>query len=113
MRSRLIMGLAAVALTAAALPQAALAGDEDRARAAVAAAQAKIETGDKQGVTADAADVQARARVALAEAQRQIKDDDEDRAYHAAQEASALADLAMATAELKKMTAERDRLAVR
>jgi hypothetical protein len=113
MRNALFTGIAGVALAIGALPQTALAGDEDRARAAVAAAQAKIETGDKQGATADAADQQARARAALAEAQRQIKDDDEDRAYHAAQEAIALADLAMATAELKKLTAERDRLAAR
>lgn len=113
MRNRLILGLSAVALAAGALPHTAFAGNEDRARAAVAAAQAKIETGDKQGVTTDAADQQARARVALVEAQRQIKKDDEDLAYHAAQEAIALADLAMATSELKKLTAERDRLASR
>lgn len=110
MREMLAGGLL---LAATVLPTSAQAGNEDRARAAVASAQAKLETGEKLGVTAEAADVQARARAALAEAQRQIRDDDEDSAFHAAQRAIALADLAIATAELKKLTAERDRLAAR
>lgn len=114
MRNTLYAGVAAALLASIALPHAAFAGDdEDRARAAVAAAQAKIDTNEKQGIAADAADQQARARAALTEAQGQIKDDDEDHAYHAAQEAIALADLATVTAEYKKLTAERDRLAAR
>ena len=113
-RQKLGRGLvAALLLGATLIPAAAYAGDEDRARAAVASAKAKIETGDKMGVGADAADIQARARAAYEGAQRQIKDDDEDSAYHGAQEAIALADLAIATSELKKLTAERDRLAAR
>jgi hypothetical protein len=110
MRKMLAGGLL---LAAAVLPATAHAGNEDRARAAVASAQAKLDTGEKLGMTDAAADIQARARAALAEAQRQIRDDDEDSAYHAAQRATALADLAIATAELKKLTAERDRLAAR
>jgi len=113
-RQKLGRGLAAALLLGATmLPSASYAGDEDRARAAVASAKAKLETGDKMGVGADAADIQARARTAYEAAQRQIRDDDEDSAYHAAQEAIALADLAIATAELRKLSAERDRLAAR
>lgn len=117
MRNRLLAGIAGAVLAASVLPAPALAqatpvfkGNEDQAEAAVAAAQAKLDTNEKNGISADAADQQARARTALAEAIRQLRDDDEDRAYHAAQEAIALADLATATAELKKLTAERDRL---
>jgi hypothetical protein len=106
----LVIGLL---LAATALPSAALAGNEDRARAADGAAQAKIETGDKLGVTDQAADIQARARVALEAAKVQIKDDDEDQAYHAARHAIALADLAIVTAELKTLTTQRDQLAAR
>lgn len=120
MRNKLFAGIAGAMLAATVLPQAALAqatpgfrGAEDQAESAVSAAQAKIDTNEKQGISADAADQQARARTALAEAIRQLKDDDEDRAFHAAQEAIALADLATVTAELKRLTAERDRLASR
>lgn len=116
MRNRLIAGIGSAVLALGALPAAALAqaqpifdGDEDQAEAAVAAAQAKIDTNEKQGVTADAADQQARAREALAEAVEQLKDDDEDHAFHSAREAIALADLATVTAELKRLTTERDK----
>lgn len=105
--------LVGLALTTAVLPSAAFARSEDSARAAVATAKAKIETGDKLGVTDQAADIQARARAALEAAQRQIKDDDESQAYHAAQHAIALADLAIVTAELKTLTTQRDQLAAR
>lgn len=106
----LIVGLM---LASTALPTAAFAGNEDRARAAVAAAEAKISTGDKLGATDQAADIQARARVALEAAKVQIKQDDEDQAYHAAQHAIALADLAIVTAELKTLSTQRDELAAR
>ena len=115
MRNRYQKGILIAGLLAAAiaLPGAAYAGDENRAHAAIGSAQARIDTGEKLGVSADAADPQARARAALAEAQRKMRDDNEDAAYHAAQRAIALADLAIATAELKNLTAERDRLAAR
>lgn len=113
MRNKLLGGFAALALTTFAVPHSAFAGDENRARAAIAEAKAKIETGDKIGATADAADIQARARAALADAERQLKDDDEDRTFHAAKEATALAELAIATAEYNKLKAERDQLVAR
>lgn len=100
-------------LAATVLPSTAFAVNEDRARAAVAAAKAKIETGDSLGATDQAADIQARARVALEAAQVQIKKDHEGRAYHAARYSIALADLAIVTAELKTLTAQRDQLAAR
>jgi hypothetical protein len=113
MRNKLLGGFAALALTAVAVPHGAFAGNEDRARAAIAEAKAKIETGDKLGASDSAADIQGRARVALADAERQLKDDDEDRTFHAAKEATALAELAIATAEFNKLKAERDQLAAR
>lgn len=102
------MGLAIAGI---ALPSAALAGDETRARAAVAEARGKIEAADKAGVGGDAADVQARARAALERAEKSIRDDNEDRALHEAGEADAYAELAVATAELRKLEAERDKIA--
>jgi hypothetical protein len=113
MRNKLLGGFAALALMAVAAPHGALAGNEDRARAAIAEAKAKIDTGDKMGATDTTADIQARARAALADAERQLKDDDEDRTYHAAKKATALAELAIATAEYNKLKAERDQLAAR
>lgn len=114
MRTRLMARLAAAALAVSALPSAAFAaGDEDQARAATAAAKAKIETGAKLGMEGEAADVQARARTALEAAQAAVRDDNEDRAYHAAREADALAELAIVTAELKKLQDERNQLAAR
>lgn len=84
---------------------------EDRARAATAAAQGKIDAAAKAGASEKAADILARAKTAAANADREVKeDDDEDAAWHYAREASALADLALATTELRTLEAERDRL---
>lgn len=114
MRTHIRAALAAVALSGAVLPSAALAGDETRARAAVEAARGKIDAAEKAGVEGEAAtDALVQARAALAVADRQIKDDDEDRAMHAAERAATLADLALARSELAKVEAERTSLAGR
>ena len=88
----------------------ALAGKEDRAKAAIAQAQAKVDLAVKAGVAENAGDIQARAQDALTRATKEISDDDEDRALNAADEAAALAELAMVTSEAKKLEAERDTL---
>ncbi|WP_380872938.1 hypothetical protein ACFB49_38320 [Sphingomonas sp. DBB INV C78] len=103
-----LIGLAIIGLT---LPATAMAGDEDRARAAVAEARGKIEAAEKAGVGGEAADGLARARAALERAQKAVRDDNEDAAYHDAKEADALADLASATSELRKLETERQQLA--
>jgi hypothetical protein len=105
--------LAGLALTSLALSSAAFADSTDRAQTAIAAAKAKIETGDRLGTTEQAADAQQRARVALGTAENEFKRHHEAKAYYGAKQADALADLAMATAELTKLTARRDQLLAR
>ena len=102
-----------LALAAMALPSVVTAASRDSAQAAIAAAQSKIDTGDRMGTTGSAADVQVRARVALKSAQDQLKHHHEGQAFREANEASALADLAMATTEYKSLVTQRDRLGAR
>lgn len=104
---RLLVGLALGSLT---LSSVAFAGDADRAQAAIAAAKAKIETGDRLGTTEQAADAQARARTSLDLAQHELGRHHEGRAYYGAKKADALAGLAIATAELTTLTTQRDQL---
>ena len=110
MMRQLAAGLALAAMT---LPTTAFADGGDRAQVAIAAAKAKIDTGDRIGTTGPAADVQVRARVALTSAQDRLKHHHEGLAFRIANQASALADLAMATAEYTTLTAQRDQLRVR
>lgn len=105
----LMLGLA---ISAMALPSAAFAASERNARAAISEARGKIEAGDRAGTAGEAADAQSRARAALDKADREIRKDNESNALRYAEEADALADLAVATAEMRKLTAERDQLAV-
>jgi hypothetical protein len=102
--------LAGLIITSLTLSSAAFADSSDRARTAIAAAKAKIETGDRLGTTEQAADAQQRARVTLGTAENEFKRHHEAKAYYGAKQADALADLAMATAELTKLTAQRDQL---
>jgi opacity protein-like surface antigen len=106
----LLAGLALASLT---LSSAAFADNADRAQVAIAAAKAKIETGDRLGTTEQAADAQQRARVALGTAESEFKRHHEASAYYGAKQADALAGLAMATAELTKLTTQRDQLLAR
>lgn len=96
MRTKLI----AVALSAAVVlsaPGAAFAGKRDNARTSIAAAKAKIDLNEKNGVTGAAADMQSRARTALEEAQHQFDKSQENAAISAAKQADALAELASTT----------------
>jgi hypothetical protein len=62
MKQALLIGLAAASLTALAAPSPALAGDEDDARVAIAAAKAKLDGAEKAGVGGNAGDVLSRSR---------------------------------------------------
>jgi hypothetical protein len=96
MRNRFVAAAISTAMLAS-LPTAAFAGDRDNARVAIAGAKAKIDMNEKNGLTGEAADVQARARVALDKAQHEFHKSNEDTAKASATEASALADLASST----------------
>jgi hypothetical protein len=111
MRKLFLTGLAAAVLSAAALPSAALAGDEDQARVAIAAAKAKLDAAEKAGVGGNAGDVLNRSRTALEKANAQFRKDEDRHALVLAREADALADLATATAELRTLESERSKIA--
>jgi hypothetical protein len=82
--------LAASALAVVATP--AYAGKEDRARAAIAAAEAKIHTAETMGAGTAMPDEAARARAALAMARENFKADHNEDAIRNAIRASSLAD---------------------
>jgi hypothetical protein len=73
------------------------AGKRDTARTSIAAAKAKINLNEKNGITGEAADVQSRARIALEKAEKEFRNSEENAAIAAAGEADALADLAAST----------------
>jgi outer membrane protein OmpA-like peptidoglycan-associated protein len=83
---------ALAAATILCTPAMALASKRDDARSMLAAVQAKIDLTEKNGVTGDAADVQARARKALQAAQFEFGKHHEDAAMDAAHQADVLAD---------------------
>jgi hypothetical protein len=112
MKQALLIGLAAASLTALAAPSPALAGDEDDARVAIAAAKAKLDGAEKAGVGGNAGDVLSRSRTTLEAANVEFKKDKDRAAKALAHEAEALADLATATAELRGLETERDKVAV-
>jgi len=112
MKNLLMIGLAAASLSAIAAPSAAVAGDEDDARVAIAAAKAKLDSAEKAGVGGNAGDVLNRSRTALEEANAKFRKDEDRHAKVLAQEADALADLATATAELRALESERAKVAV-
>lgn len=96
MRNRLIAAIVSATIVAS-VPSMALAGDRDNARVAIAAAKAKIDLNEKNGLTGEAANIQAKARIALDKAEHEFHKSDEDTAQAAAKEADALADLASST----------------
>ncbi|WP_340317841.1 hypothetical protein [Rhizorhabdus argentea] len=106
------VGLAAASLSALAVSGAAIAGDEDDARVAIAAAKAKLDAAEKAGAGGNAGDVLNRSRSVLDEANAQFRKDEDRHALVLAQEADALADLAVATAELRALETERSKIAV-
>ena len=112
MRNRMMAAAVTVAMALGALPNAAHAASEKKARAVVAEARGKIEANDKAGLSGTAAtDAQNRAREALTRAEEAVRKDKENRAYYEANSADALAGLAQATSELDKLTTERNQLA--
>lgn len=96
MRTHIFTALASAAL-AISFPTMASAGDRDDARVLIAAAKAKVDLNEKNGITGEAADIQARARMALERAEKAFDDSNEDTAQAAAKESNALADLASST----------------
>jgi len=111
MKKLLYIALAAASLSALAVPGAAIAGDEDDARVAIAAAKAKLDAAEKAGVGGNAGDVLNRSRSVLDEANARFRKDEDRHALVLAQEADALADLAAATAELRALENERSKIA--
>lgn len=112
MQNKMMAAALTVAMALSALPGAANAASERKARAVVAEARGKIEANDKAGLSGTAAtDAQNRAREALSRAEEAVRKDKENRAYYEANSADALAGLAQATSELDKLTTERNQLA--
>ena len=111
MRKMVLIGLAVAGLTAAAAPGVALAGDEDDARVAIAAAKAKLDSAEKARVGGNAGDVLNRSRTTLEQANARFRDDEDRFALALARQAEALADLATATAEARTLEAERSKIA--
>lgn len=111
MRNIVLIGLAAAGLSAVAMPSVAMAGDEDDARVAIAAAKAKLDAAEKAGVGGNAGDVLNRSRTALEDANAKFRKDEDRHALALALEADALADLASATAEMRALETERSKVA--
>ena len=94
--------LASSALTLAFANPAAAAGTSDRAREAIAAAEAKIHTAETLGASTHAPRDTADARAALAMAKEDFKSGHKEPAIRDAIRASALADTAIGTAQQHK-----------
>lgn len=78
------------------------AGEADRARIAIAAAQSKIDASDRVGSGGEAGAMQARAHEALRSAQMNLSRGKKQEAISDAQHASELADLAISAADHNK-----------
>jgi hypothetical protein len=112
MRNKMMAAALTVAMAFSALPGAANAASEKKARAVVAEARGKIEANEKGGLSGTAAaDAQSRAREALTRAEEAVRKDKENRAYYEANSADALAGLAQANSELDKLNTERSQIA--
>lgn len=109
MRTKLIAALLAATVVGA--PSAAVAGKRDTARTSIAAAKAKIDLNEKNGITGEAADIQSRARTALDKAQKEFSDSEENAAISAAKEADALAELASSTQQRQSAEHQADAVA--
>lgn len=97
--------LASSTLTLAFAPPATAASTSDRAREAIAAAEAKIHTAETLGTGADAPRDTAEARAALATAKENFKSGHKEPAIHEAIRASALADTAIGVSQQRKEAA--------
>ena len=105
------LAFVAGALICLGAPGSAWAGDNDKAIAAIAAAEAKIEAASKGGTSPEGADLTTQATTRLAEAQHQHRKGEDRKAIALAREADALAGQAMASAELGRVETERDQVA--
>jgi len=101
------IGAALAAAAIVAVPSSALASKRDDARSMIAAVQAKIDLNEKNGVTGDAAQIQAQARQALQGAQREFDHSHEDAAMAAAHDADLLVDRAAAMEKAQSIDAAR------
>jgi hypothetical protein len=106
------IGLAVAGLSGFAMPAAAIAGDEDDARVAIAGATAKLDSAEKAGVGGNAGDMLSKTRAVLDDAKARFRKDEDRHALVLAREADALADLAAATAEMRALESERSKIAV-
>ena len=115
MRTTLFTRAVAVSalLAVSSLSTAAYAGEKDRAKVAIAEAQAKVDAADKIGASGEAAETQSRARAALETARVSLARSKERQAINDAHRASELADLAISATERNKAMATRDERAGR
>ncbi|MDB5435585.1 MAG: hypothetical protein JWR47_1842, partial [Phenylobacterium sp.] len=94
--------LVSSAVTLAIATPASAASKSDRAREAIAAAEAKLQTAESLGAATDAPRDTAEARAALASAKEDFKSGDREPAIREAIRASALADTAIGIAQHRK-----------
>lgn len=88
------------------------AGDDERARAAIASALAKIETAARLPASGQSGDFQTQARNALDKAERALKKGQEEAALSDANRAGEFADLAVGASSRNTAAAEADATAV-
>jgi len=112
MNKLILSGLAVAGLSVFAMPGAAIAGDEDDARVAIATAQGKLDSAEKAGVGGNAGDLLSQSRTVLQSATERFRKDDDRHALVLARQADALADLASATSEMRALESERSKIAV-
>lgn len=105
LRKTIIASLLATSAMTLAIASPAAAGKSDRAREAIAAAEAKVHTAENLGASADSPREAAEARASLAVAQEDFKSGHKDDAIEAAIHASALADTAIGMSERHKQAA--------
>jgi hypothetical protein len=104
-RKTIIASLLATSAMTLAIATPAAAGKSDRAREAIAAAEAKVHTAETLGASADSPREAADARASLAIAQEDFKSGHKEDAIQAAIRASALADTAIGMSERHKQAA--------
>ncbi len=105
LRKTLFASLLASSALTLAFAAPATAGQSDRAREAIAAAEAKIHTAESLGAGVDAPRDTAEARAALATAKENFKSGHKEPAIHEAIRASALADIAIGVSQQRKEAA--------
>lgn len=105
LRKTLFASLLASSALTLAFAAPATAGQSDRAREAIAAAEAKIHTAESLGAGTDAPRDTAEARAALATAKENFKSGHKEPAIHEAIRAAALADTAIGVSQQRKEAA--------